>query len=87
MNVKLHIDRLVLEGIQLPGSQGAAVKAAVEAELGRLIKANGVSQEFRQGQVVQRVRAGAFQPARNSTPRMLGTQIAKSVYGGIGKSR
>lgn len=87
MNVKLHIDRLMLEGFQLSGSQGAGVKAAVEAELSRLIKANGVSQEFQRGQVVQRVRAGSFQPARNSTPRALGTQIAQSVYGGIGRSR
>lgn len=87
MNVKLHIERLVLEGFPLSGSQGVGVKAAVEAELGRLMKANGISRELQQGQVFPLVRAGAFQPARNSTPRALGTQIAQSVYGGIGRSR
>lgn len=85
MNINLHIDRLVLEGIDLDPAQLPALQAAVEAELGRLLAEGGVGADFAGGGAVPSVRAGGFEMGGDRNPRQLGAQIARSVYGGIGK--
>jgi hypothetical protein len=87
MNVKLHIEQLILEGFPLPGTQGAAVKSAVEAELGRLVQANGIGTDLQHRQMLQQVGAPGFQYPAAATPGALGKQIARSVYAGIGKTK
>ena len=84
MNVELHIDRLVLEGIDLDHAQRPALQAAVEAELGRLLAAGGVG-ALAAGGAVPSVRAEGFQMSGDGSPAQLGRQIAGAVYGGIGK--
>jgi hypothetical protein len=37
MNVEIHIDRLVLDGLDVPFAQRAALQAAIEGELARLV--------------------------------------------------
>jgi hypothetical protein len=80
VKVNLHIDRLVLEGIDLHHAQRPLLQAAVEAELGRLL-AEGGAGNLATGGAVPSVRAEGFEIG----PARLGTQIARSVYGGIGK--
>jgi hypothetical protein len=87
MNVKLHIERLVLDGFPLSAAQGAAVKTALETELSHLMSQHGISPDLQQRQFLPRVRPALFQPAREASPRALGKQIARSLYGGIGKAR
>jgi hypothetical protein len=41
MNIQLHIERLVLEGLPMSQHQSALVHAAVKKELGRLLDRNG----------------------------------------------
>jgi hypothetical protein len=43
MKLNVHIERLVLEGLPVGGNDGHRVRAAVTAELERLIRAHGVS--------------------------------------------
>ena len=52
MNVKLHIDRLVLDGIDLETAQRPVLQAAVEAELGRLLAEGGVGESWAAGGAV-----------------------------------
>ena len=87
MNVHVHIERLILDGLPLEWSQGPLVRAAIEQELTRLLAAHGLSDELRLGGAVPRVRAGALPLARESHPAGLGRQIARSVYRGIGGTR
>ena len=84
MNVELHIDRLVLEGIDLDPAQRPLLQAALEAELGRLIGEGGVG-SLAAGGAVPSVKAEGFQMSGDGNPAQLGRQIAGSVYGGIGK--
>ncbi len=42
MNINLHIERLVLDGITLSPGESPLLKAAVEAELTRLLMSGGV---------------------------------------------
>jgi hypothetical protein len=84
VKVNLHIDRLVLEGIDLDHAQRPLLQAAVEAELGRLL-AEGGAGNLATGGAVPSVRAEGFEMGADGGPARLGTQIAQSVYEGIGK--
>jgi hypothetical protein len=85
MNIRLHIERLVLDGLPVTPAQGPRVKAAIEAELGRLLSEGGVSHELVSGGTVPSVSAPAMRAPRGTSPAQLGTQIAQSVFAGVGK--
>jgi hypothetical protein len=87
MNIRLHIERLILDGLPVNSVQSPQVKAAVEAELTRLLTADGLHNEFSRGGAVPRVPATAFHLLRHDSPTGVGRQIAQSVYGGIGKTK
>jgi hypothetical protein len=84
MDVNLHIERLVLEGIDLDPAQRPALQAALEAELGRLIAEGGMG-GLAAGGAVPAIKAGGFEMSGDGNPSQLGRQIAGAVYGGIGK--
>jgi hypothetical protein len=86
MNINLHIERLILDGLPLERSQGPHVQAVVEAELARLLTANGLGEQFQSGGAVPSVRAAGIQLESGSSSIELGQQIAQSVYGGLGNS-
>jgi hypothetical protein len=85
MNVNLHIDTLVLEGVEVAWHERGALRAAVEGELARLLTEGGVSADFVQGGAVRAVRGGTVQLSEGGRPDGLGQQIAQAVYGGIGQ--
>ena len=87
MNLRLDIGRLVLDGINLAAGDQAQLKAAVEKELARLMALRGLSPELQSGGAVPSLRAPAIRLGGASTPTRLGKQIARAVYGGLGKSR
>jgi hypothetical protein len=83
MNIRLHIERLVLGGSPVTRGEVPRVKAAMEAELTRLLTAGGVSSELAAGGAMPMVNAVDIRVS--AAPSRLGTQIAQSVYAGIGK--
>ena len=85
MKVNLHIERLIIDGLTLEGYQGPAVKASVEAELSRLMERRGISHELITAGAVPSVSAENIQAGGEANPASLGKQIARSVYGGIGR--
>lgn len=85
MNVNLHIERLVLEGIDLGPAERPVLQAALEAELGRLLTEGGVGPALVGGGAVPSVRADGFVLSGERDSDRLGRQIAGSVYGGVGK--
>lgn len=85
MNVNLHIERLILDGIPLARGQEPLLRAAVEAELARLISAGGPSPALMSGEAVPRLQAGDIRWSGEGGPRGLGREIARALYGGIGK--
>jgi hypothetical protein len=85
MNIRLHIERLVLDGLPVTAAQAPRVKAAIEAELGRLLSEGGVSLQLASGAALPSVNAPVVQSPRGVTPVQLGTRIAQSVFAGVGK--
>jgi hypothetical protein len=87
MNIRLHIERLVVDGFGMQHTDGRALKFAVLSELSRLLAGNGLHHELQQGGTVPQVPATPLQASVKPTPMHLGTQIARSVYGGIGNTK
>ena len=86
------IDRLVLEGIDLPSSAGPRLAAGVSAELGRLLAEGGLAGELSAGGArravsgTPRAGGGAVElGAGAADPVALAAQIAGAIYGGLGE--
>ncbi len=84
MKIKLHIERMVLDGLAVDRTHGGRVRAAVEHELRRLLASGGVAPELKSGGAVPSVRGGNIRVEERSRPADLGKNIAGAVYGGIG---
>ncbi len=84
MNLSIHIERLILDGLTLTSNQRRLVQAAVEMELSQLLAAGGLSPELSAGGARPSIRAGDIQLTNDTHPARLGRQIARAVYGGIG---
>ena len=77
MNLNLHIERLVLEGLPAGGAQGAMVQTAIETELARLL-ANGDLGSWTSGAMAS-LPAQRIQLDPDSKPELLGRQVAQAV--------
>lgn len=85
MNIRVHIDRLILDGVTLSPAEQPHFQAAVQAELGRLLLEQGIASGLAGDTVVDSVRGGRVQFDSASSGQSLGRQVAHAVYGGIGK--
>lgn len=87
MNIELHIERLVLEGIDgvdtAPG-RGEQLREAVSVELTRLLRDGGLADTVTRGGAVPRLRAPSAELSA-SGPDHLGRQLAGAIYRGIGR--
>jgi hypothetical protein len=83
VNIKLHIERLVLDGVNIAPDQRHLLQASVETELTRLLTDGGLSPSLAQGTALPRLSTSGIQLPGNN-PTQLGQHIAQSVYGGIG---
>lgn len=86
MNINVHIERLVLDGLPVARHQAPLVQTAVEAELARLLVANGLTPDLQSvGGATPSVNSPGIEFTSNSSPAELGQKIARAVYGGIGQ--
>ena len=85
MNITVHIERLILDGIPLPQRHRPLVQVAMEEELARLLALDGLASDFQQSHVQQHVMAGVLEVKDNDEPTVLGRNIARALYKGIGK--
>ena len=83
MNINLHIDRLVLDGIYIAPGQRRLLQAIITTELTRMINTGGLSSNLVESVSLPRLSTSGIRLTENN-PMQLGQQIAKSVYGGIG---
>ncbi|AFY34118.1 hypothetical protein [Calothrix sp. PCC 7507] len=84
MNINVNIERLILDGVSIPQAQRPVLQAAVEAELGRLLAANGLAPSLMGGGAVPSISVSSMQLPSHSNYTVMGQQIAQAVYRGIG---
>lgn len=87
MNVRLHIDRIVLDGLDVTAADRVRLKASIESELTRLVAERGISPELARGIAVPSVPAPQIAVQPNARPAQLGAAIAGAVIGGVGGRR
>ncbi len=85
MNVNLHIERLVLEGVDIQPQQRDALKAAVELALRQQLVSQGVGSGMLPEASSASVRGGSVSIENSQGMESLGQQIGHAVYRGIGK--
>ncbi len=85
MNIRLHIDRLVLDGVPLEAGGAQGLQSALEGQLAQLLAEGGLSADLRRGGALRSIRAGNVQIPARPNGSQLGGQIARAVYEGIGK--
>jgi hypothetical protein len=83
MNINLHIERLILDGLPIAQHQGAVVQAAVETELSRLLTERGLASSLQSGGAMPNLRTDGIQLTMGSNPTQMGQQIAQAFYGGF----
>lgn len=84
MNINLHIERLILDGVPIPLNQRDLLQTSVETELTRLFTIGGLSPSLAGGVALPHIAANSIPSTGGNDPVQLGQHIAQSVYGGIG---
>jgi hypothetical protein len=86
MNIRVHIERLVLDGLDVSASEGEQMQAGAQSELARLLEMGGLAPELMAGTNLAAVPAGNLRVGRGQSGSLLGQHIAHSVYEGIGNT-
>jgi len=81
--IELNIEELVLHGFS-PGDR-YRIGEAVEQELSRMFADQGVPQSLERGREIANMDGGAFEVATGSRAQVVGVEVAKAVYGGLGR--
>jgi hypothetical protein len=83
MKITVHIERLILDGLPVERRDGSTVQAAVEAELTRLLVAEGLAPGLMSGGATPTAPGGTIHLTGETNPTHMGTQIAQAVHGGL----
>lgn len=82
MNVNLHIERLVLDGLPYTASEGEALGLALQAELARLLGQGGLP-SLTPGGSIPRLDGGAISVVPRATATGVGQQLAQPILGAL----
>jgi len=81
MNIRLHIERLVLDALPVTAREGVQIQNALETELARLLAADGLPGLT--GAALNHLSCGQIPLASGSKPAQTGNQIAQAVHSGL----
>ena len=81
MNITLHIERLVLDGLPLSPGQVTILRAALEQELTRLLSEREL--QLLSGGAMPQLSVASLQLAASGQPAQWGRQIARSLCDGL----
>jgi len=84
VNVHLHIDRVVLDGVSIAAADRAQFRVAVERELAGLLRRGGIAHEVEAASSLASVRATPISIAPAASAADVGRSVASSVFRGIG---
>jgi hypothetical protein len=84
MNINLHIERIIIEGLPVERNGQGALQSAIETELTRLLSENGLAATLQSGGVFPNAPSSSIQLAGAESPAQIGQQIARAAYGSIG---
>jgi len=80
MNMKILIDRIVLDGENLSPSQRRCLQTDIETELAHLLTANGIPERLKYGGTVSNLSVHVDDVPSGMHSVKLGQNIAHSIY-------
>ena len=83
LSVRLHIERLVLEGVPGDSRNLGRLRAALESELGRLLSVHASAGLSGGSTHLAEVAAPEIRWARNADPVESGRQLAQAIFTGM----
>jgi len=84
MNINVHIERLVLDGLPIAGPDSSIVQVAIETELTRILVRQGLN-GLSSGAVPQ-VPGSPIELARDAKPGPIGHQIGHALFNSLSSS-
>jgi len=85
MKLGLRIERLILDGYDFNLHQRGQLQAAFEGELARLLTAGSLSDALSGGVALPALPPLRLAAGPETTPSQVGSSLARSVYGGLGR--
>jgi len=85
MTLRIHVDRLVLEGFDYSAKDTARLESTLRAELAHRLSLGGVSDELRAGGSVDALRPAHISLPEKPSAAQSGRAIAGAIYRGISK--
>jgi hypothetical protein len=85
MTINLHIERLVLDGVDTAPGQRHLLRGAIESELTRLLTEGGLAEQLTGGATLPRIAGHAIQLEDGNSAAQFGRKVAGAIYRGIGK--
>lgn len=83
MNINFHIDQLILHGFDRIDRH--QVEAAVQNELSRLLREQGLPSALKQSMTMGNINAGEFRIGQGAGANSVGTQVAQTVFRVVGR--
>ena len=85
-NIAVRIDRLVIDGVSLSAGQPAQIHLALERELTRLLRRDGLSTQLT-GETLPALAAPDIRVHARVRPAELGRQIARSLHASLRRTQ
>ena len=85
MDIRVYIERLVIEGLTVPPSQRPLIRAALEAELADKLAASGPGADLLADGAVLRLAAGTIHLPPQPGGAALGREIAGAIHAGLAR--
>lgn len=85
MTLRIHVDRLVLEGFDYSAHDAARLESTLRAELTHRLSLGGVADELRAGGSVDALRPAHISLPERPSAAQSGRAIARAIDRGIGK--
>ena len=86
MNIRIHIDRIVLDGLSLRPNSRNQLGDAIKRELERLLTENGLPEAWNAARAVSAARGTDISLPADGSPIQLGARAARSIYGSLGEA-
>lgn len=84
MNIGIHIERLILDGLPIARRDRPRLQAAIEEELARLLANGSLAVDLQTPGMMAHLAGGTLELTGNEEPHLLGKRIAEAIYRGIG---
>lgn len=83
MNIELHIERLILDGLPVAAADSTSVLTAVRTELTRLLTEDGLAPGLQRGGGIAGIRGADVHLSPTPAPDTVGREIGAAVHEGL----